>query len=481
MTEPIGRPMSAYEQHVRKWLDSHGVPGARAFFAAANGTELELSMLDIIGQSFWTGGGISSKWVKQQLDANPDVTVIRVLLDSPGGSVFDGVAIHNLLKRNKARVEVEVLGEASSAASVIAMAGDVIKMHEGSAMMIHRASSCMCGFADDFRTMADALDTITGSITDIYETRTGRGRADIDAMVKKETWMSARDAVKEGFADEVVKAGSKPAPKKPAASNAGRFIVNINGTPIEVDLVTQTGRPAEQQLELPTINATAPAAVSPDVPTASNKTTAPTGAPPKQETDTMTIAITLLAAIGLSSTATESDAIAAIGKLKDRDTLAGKFEQTTGKTGEEAVGVALAWKSSHEKLPEVQKELATIKTESDKRELEQLLNQGRDEKKLTKAESDNLKAQVESGAISLAAAKSFVAVMSPKEHLAASPEASKPTPGPAALCWNGKSYEALSFGERHELSVADEKLFEQMRADWQKRGEPKTPAAKSAV
>lgn len=209
----LERPQAtAHEENLRKWMATH----ERRFAAAASASgELQIDIMDVIGGS-WFFEGVTAKAVKRQLDANPNVKTIRVTIDSPGGSVFDGLAIQALLKRHAASVEVEVIGEASSAASVIAMAADKIIMHEGAMMMIHQAAVCSCGFADELRADADLLDKITNSIINLYVARSGKSVDDVTALVKAETWMTAQEAVDMGFADEIAPAKAKSAPAKPA-------------------------------------------------------------------------------------------------------------------------------------------------------------------------------------------------------------------------------------------------------------------------
>lgn len=218
--------LSAYEEHVRKWLATH----ERKFLAATNTAgELELQMFDTIGENWWTGGGITATAVKSKLDANPNAKSIRVLIDSPGGDAFMGIAIQALLKRAAQQVFVEVLGEASSAGSVIAMAGDRILMHEGAMMMVHRAAGGRYGYATDLRAGADALDGITDSAIDLYVRRTGKSRDEVQALVDAETWMTSSKAVELGFADEVVagKAKGEPDPA-PAPKTTAKTAKNEN-------------------------------------------------------------------------------------------------------------------------------------------------------------------------------------------------------------------------------------------------------------
>lgn len=487
-------PVSAYEQHVRKWMSDRREK--RCVTAAAAGAELELAMLDIIGVDWWTGEGITSKWVKQQLDANPTVSVIRVLLDSPGGSVFDGVAIHNLLKRCKARVEIEVIGEASSAASVVAMAGDVIKMHEGTTMMIHRASSCGCGFAEDFRTVADALDTITGSITDIYETRSGRARADIEAMVKKETWMSAADAVKEGFADEVVKAGSKPVPAaKGRAKNFGDIEIDLSDlsavpgvVPIEVAgtaydvAVSQASAPVASSIgaAIPTQQTTAPTGA----PTTTNAPAAPTEEPTMSQSqiDTMT---TIRALLGLGAGTPETDVIAAVTRLRELERSA--VSATSAKSTEEAIGGLSALKAKADQLETQKVELDKIRADRDRQNFETLLAQGqRIPAKLTPATSKDWMGYFDAAVAEGKGEREVerlrgwlknapvVIAQGPTQPRAGSGSSNGEAP---ALVVDGKSYEQLSYSQKANLKTEQPELYGLMRSDWESRGKPATKAA----
>lgn len=205
---------AAHRSSAEAWLGSH----ERQILNATDkgGGTVELCVFGVIGYDFWTGGGITTESIQRELAAYPDAKRITALIDSPGGSVFDGIGIQAVFKRHAARVEIEVLGLAASAASVVAMGasnGGRISMHTGAVMMVHQASAITWGNADDHQKTMDALRTIDSSLIDVYEERTGRARKDVDKLVRAETWMSAREAVEEGFADRVVKAGAKPVPK----------------------------------------------------------------------------------------------------------------------------------------------------------------------------------------------------------------------------------------------------------------------------
>lgn len=175
---------------------------SRRFTAQAKGKKAEIVIFDEIGESFFSEG-VTAKTVKDQLEGFGDVDTITVRINSPGGAVFDGLAIYNLLAQSPAKIIVEIDGLAASAASVIAMAGDEIRMAENALMMVHAASGFVMGDADDMREQADLLDKITANLIDIYVSRSGKDRKAIAALVSAETWMTAEEALAEGLITDI--------------------------------------------------------------------------------------------------------------------------------------------------------------------------------------------------------------------------------------------------------------------------------------
>lgn len=140
---------------------------------------------------------------KQEL-ANHAGKNITVWIDSNGGDVFAAAGIYNALKNHKGNVNVKIDGKAMSAASVIAMAGSEIEMSPVSIMMIHNPLTESAGDARDLRKTADVLDEVKETIINAYQLKTGRARNKIAKMMDDETWMSARTAIGEGFADKML-------------------------------------------------------------------------------------------------------------------------------------------------------------------------------------------------------------------------------------------------------------------------------------
>lgn len=128
---------------------------------------------------------------------------IHLRLNSPGGNVFDGAAIFNAIKQHKSRVVTHVDGLAASIASVIALAGDEVRMAENSFFMIHEPWSLVLGDAEGLRKEADLLDKIGGMILNTYQSKTDKDADKIRAWMKDETWFSAKEALDAGFIDAI--------------------------------------------------------------------------------------------------------------------------------------------------------------------------------------------------------------------------------------------------------------------------------------
>ena len=175
------------------------------FFAFSNkASVLTLDIMDCIGSDMF-GEGITASAVSDAITTSGDFDGITLNINSPGGSLFEGVAIYNTLKASGKPVTVNVIGMAASAASLVAMAGDTVTMQLGTQMMIHRAMAGCVGFSDDMRKMADTLDSVTASAADLYVAKTGMSKDKILELMAAETWMSPEEAVEKGFANNVSK------------------------------------------------------------------------------------------------------------------------------------------------------------------------------------------------------------------------------------------------------------------------------------
>ncbi|WP_420959218.1 ClpP-like prohead protease/major capsid protein fusion protein [Enterobacter asburiae] len=165
---------------------------------ASSENEAEIYIYDEIG--YW---GVTAKQFVANLKALGDVTHIKLHINSPGGDVFDGIAIFNALKFHGAAITVYIDGLAASMASVIAMVGNPVIMPENTMMMIHKPWGFAGGDADDMRDYADLLDKVESVLIPAYAQKTGKSLEEIAAMLEDETWMNGNECVELGFADQV--------------------------------------------------------------------------------------------------------------------------------------------------------------------------------------------------------------------------------------------------------------------------------------
>jgi ATP-dependent Clp endopeptidase proteolytic subunit ClpP len=196
----------------------------------------EILVYDQIGQNSWTGEGLTAKAFAEKLSAMGKLKNINVRINSPGGSVFDGTAIYNTLKNNPAKVTTIIDGAALSVASIIAMAGDEIRMAKNGYLMIHDPSGVARGGAGDMRKMAEMLDTVKNSLVTTYAERSKQSPEKIAEMMTAETWMTASEAKELGFVDSVTESLAVAASFDAAnfANAPEGFMSLVNSKPIPV-------------------------------------------------------------------------------------------------------------------------------------------------------------------------------------------------------------------------------------------------------
>ena len=171
---------------------------------AAATDDNSISVFDVIGQDYW-GEGITAKRIAGALRAmnGADVTVN---INSPGGDMFEGLAIYNLLREYEGHVTVKVLGIAASAASIIAMAGDDIQIGRGAFLMIHNCWLYAMGNRHDFAELAQSLEPFDTAMADIYAARSGLDFAAVQKLMDAESYIGGSDAVAKGLADSLLSA-----------------------------------------------------------------------------------------------------------------------------------------------------------------------------------------------------------------------------------------------------------------------------------
>ena len=178
---------------------------------------------------------VSANSFKEQLKNYGDVEEIIVNLNSPGGSVFSGIAIHNMLKRHKAKVTVNIDGLCASIASVIAMAGDTIRMPRNALMMIHNAMTSDFGNANELRETANLLDKVTSQLMTAYLDKSeSLNEATLKVLLDAETWLTADEAKHYGLVDEVI------AEKKLVACADEEQLSKFMKTPKSVTMIKNT-------------------------------------------------------------------------------------------------------------------------------------------------------------------------------------------------------------------------------------------------
>ena len=175
----------------------------------------ELWIYDVIGTDM-LGDGVSAKTIRDTLKMMDDEDELLVRINSPGGNVFDGVAIKTLLDGWSGPVTVQIDGIAASAASFIAMAGDQVRMATGSMLMIHDPWSVVVGNAAEMDKEAGVLRKVAGELAAAYAGKTGKDVEEIRQAMAEETWYTAEEAVAFGLADGVIEQRAK-AWKVPAA------------------------------------------------------------------------------------------------------------------------------------------------------------------------------------------------------------------------------------------------------------------------
>lgn len=171
------------------------------------GKNLELKIYGTIEQSWWKDDEDDSitsvEDLEKMLKDHKDVATIDIYINSSGGSVFDGVAMYNILKRHKAYKRVFIDGFACSVASVIAMAGNTIVMPKTSMMMIHNAWVVTMGNANELRKMAEDLDKINEMIKNSYRTKMKIDDDKLNALMDSESYLTADECLEYGLCTKI--------------------------------------------------------------------------------------------------------------------------------------------------------------------------------------------------------------------------------------------------------------------------------------
>ncbi|KQU79824.1 hypothetical protein ASD00_36050 [Ensifer sp. Root31] len=212
--------------------------------AAQQSPDNTISILDVIGEDYWSGGGVTSKRVAAALRAIGDQEVF-VDLNSPGGDFFEGVAIYNALRAHPKKVTVRILGLAASAASVIAMAGDEIQIGKAGFIMVHNAWVIAVGNRHDLYSAAETMEPFDDAMATVYSERAGVKKSKAAEWMDNETWFNGEQAVSEGLADAFLTADQVSEDSTRAA--AGK---SVNATRRVEALLAKSGIPRDERRSL---------------------------------------------------------------------------------------------------------------------------------------------------------------------------------------------------------------------------------------
>ena len=195
-----------------------------------------INIYDVIGYDSWTGEGVTAKSISDKLQGQGDVVVN---INSPGGNMFEGLAIYSLLSQHPGKVTTNVIGMAASAASIIAMAGDERHISKTAFFMIHNCWCVVIGNRNEIVDSAATMAKFDKAMAGVYEETTGLALADIEEMMDGETWIDANTAVEQGFATCISKTKSTA-----AQANANAAIKMLD------TLLARNGVPRSQRREL---------------------------------------------------------------------------------------------------------------------------------------------------------------------------------------------------------------------------------------
>lgn len=219
VNKPNGLQWEVRPQALERWTPD--------LMAAADTVDNTISIFDPIGQDFWTGEGVTPKRIAAALRAIGPKNDVVVLINSPGGDVFDGISIYNLLRDHKGTVTVKVLGLAASAASIVAMAGDEVLIARAGFLMIHNTWVVAMGNRLDLRDIADTLEPFDAAMADIYAAFSGLEHKAVQKMMDAETWIGGAAAVEQGFADGMLPADEVTKDTKAKADRVAAHLLDM--------------------------------------------------------------------------------------------------------------------------------------------------------------------------------------------------------------------------------------------------------------
>jgi ATP-dependent Clp protease protease subunit len=413
---------------------------------------VQVLIYDVIGDDGW-GEGFTAKQLRAELKKAGDVDVINLRINSPGGITTDGFAIFNALKDHPARVEVDIDGDASSMASVIAQAGDIRRMASNAEMMIHEAKLPILGFmtAAKLRSLAEHIDIVNGNIAQVYASTTHQDEEKIRQWMADETYMSAATAKKRGFVDQVTKAGNKAAAMAwrdvPAHARPATTLTAAEQRSADSD-------PNEQQ-ELPLV------ASATDT-TMTAQGTAPTS---RKGNDMESKQLALALGIGADSDEATilkafNDQVRAANAV--RDELTGLLTAIGADSVEAALGAIGAGKAALEQNETLAKRVEALEKTETEAKRSAIIARIDAADKCTPAQKKDLVPSLDITGLE-AFERTAIRVMGKTGYT--EPGTSGAGAGTAGdLTYNGKKFSELKPAERYQLGREDKELYNAMRA-----------------
>lgn len=414
-----------------------------------SGATVDIKLYGEIGEGLFTAG-ITAREVNSTLENAPNATLIRVRMSSPGGSVWEGMAIRSMLASHPARVEVDVEGLCASAATLIAMAGDVVRMHAGSSMMIHEGRRRTQGDLREHQRAISLLEAINDGAASVFATRCGKAKEEMLALMAAETWFTPEAAKEIGLADEIV-AGK--APLSAAAATMGFDLSAYGYRNVPPQYAGVTMQLADEPPRQPSVD-------------------------DSEETNTMSYA-RIAMALGLSGEGAEEAAVmAAVGNLNRKvqlnEVMMTELRTLTGKQShDEMLGAVRGLIETAQQLPKLQATLAELDAKLQDSERAQLIAADRSDpkgRKLTPALEQHFAVR------SAAELKAYLEVAPHQVVVNAGSDGRQPgvsnnAPPPAAavVSPDGKTWEQMSAVEKHNLHVEHPEIYSAVRADFERR------------
>ena len=192
-------------------------------FEKATDSSADLYIYGDIVSYEWDESDVSAFGFKKELEELGDISELNVHINSLGGSTYQGLTIYNLLKQNKAKINMYIDGIAASAASIIAMAGDKIFMPKTAMMMIHNCWTWLEGNAKELRKTADDMDKLATAYKAAYLSKINITEERLDELLEEESYLTADECIEMGFADEILELEEKNSINQ----YSSRFLFNL--------------------------------------------------------------------------------------------------------------------------------------------------------------------------------------------------------------------------------------------------------------